>query len=223
QTIRNIVNGISIFSMNVGISFNFLLVAILMLSAVLNIGNLGLQGYGNQYYAAGVKSMTMSLKNFFFVSFDPSGFVSIDKPPLGFWIQAVSAKIFGVNSWGLLLPQAVAGVISVGILYMIVKRAFGKNAGLISALCMAVTPIFVAASKNNTIDNLLVLALLLACLLLSKAAENGKTKTLIFSLVLVGIGFNIKMLQAYMILPAMYLAYLVSKNLTMKRKIINLA
>ncbi|MDY5911655.1 MAG: glycosyltransferase family 39 protein [Inconstantimicrobium porci] len=194
-----------------------------MLSAVLNIGNLGLQGYGNQYYAAGVKSMTMSLKNFFFVSFDPSGFVSIDKPPLGFWIQAVSAKIFGVNSWGLLLPQAVAGVISVGILYMIVKRAFGKNAGLISALCMAVTPIFVAASKNNTIDNLLVLALLLACLLLSKAAENGKTKTLIFSLVLVGIGFNIKMLQAYMILPAMYLAYLVSKNLTMKRKVINLA
>lgn len=201
---------------------NYFLAAILILSAVLNIGNLGLQGYGNQYYAAGVKSMTMSLRNFFFVSFDPSGFVSIDKPPLGFWIQAVSAKIFGVNSWGLLLPQAVAGVISVGILFLIVKRAFGRSAGLISALCMAVTPIFVAASKNNTIDNLLVLALLLACLLLSKAAENGKTKTLIFSLVLVGIGFNIKMLQAYMILPAMYIAYLVSKNLTMKRKIINL-
>lgn len=201
---------------------NYFLAAILILSAVLNIGNLGLQGYGNQYYAAGVKSMTMSLRNFFFVSFDPSGFVSIDKPPLGFWIQAVSARIFGVNSWGLLLPQAVAGVISVGILFLIVKRAFGRPAGLISALCMAVTPIFVAASKNNTIDNLLVLALLLACLLLSKAAENGKTKTLIFSLVLVGIGFNIKMLQAYMILPAMYIAYLVSKNLTMKRKIINL-
>lgn len=201
---------------------NYFLVAILVLSAVLNIGNLGLQGYGNQYYAAGVKSMTMSLKNFFFVSFDPSGFVSIDKPPLGFWIQAISAKILGVNSWGLLLPQAIAGVISVFILYLIVKRAFGNAAGLIAALCMAVTPIFVAASKNNTIDNLLVLALLLACLLLTKAAENGKTKTLIFSLILVGIGFNIKMLQAYMVAPAIYLAYLMSKNLTFKKKIINL-
>jgi len=86
---------------------------ILLLSAILNFANLSIEGYSNLYYAAGVKSMTMSLKNFFFVSFDPASFVSIDKPTLGFWLQAISAKIFGYSGWSIILPQALAGVISV--------------------------------------------------------------------------------------------------------------
>jgi len=81
-----------------------LLSLILLLSGILNFTNLSIEGYSNLYYAAGVKSMTMSLKNFFFVAFDPSGFVTIDKPPLGFWLQAISAKIFGFSGWSILLP-----------------------------------------------------------------------------------------------------------------------
>lgn len=192
---------------------------ILILSAVLNFANIAIEGYANGYYAAGVKSMLMNFKNFFFVSFDPAGFVTIDKPPLGFWIQTISAKIFGFSGWSILLPQALAGVISVGVIYHLVKRSFGSIAGLISALCLAVTPVFVAASRSNTIDNLLLVTLLFACLALLKAAEKGKIKYLIISLALVGIGFNIKMLQAYMIAPALYITYLLGSVIPFKNRI----
>jgi 4-amino-4-deoxy-L-arabinose transferase-like glycosyltransferase len=192
---------------------------ILLLSAVLNFANLRIEGYANTYYAAGVKSMMMNFKNFFFVSSDPSGFVTIDKPPLGFWIQTIFAKIFGFNGWSIILPQAIAGVISVWIMYYLVKRSFGSLSGLIAALCLAVTPMFVAASRNNTIDNLLVLALLLACLALSIAAEKGKLKYLVISLVVVGIGFNIKMVEAYMVAPALYITYLLGAAIPFKKRI----
>lgn len=201
---------------------NIALSLILILSLILNLANLNIEGYANQYYAAGVKSMTLSLKNFFFVSFDPASFVSIDKPPLGFWIQAIFAKIFGFSGWSIILPQAIAGVVSVGLIYVIVKRSFGTAAGLISAICLAVTPVFVAVSRNNTCDNLLVLTLLLACLVLSKAAEKGKLRYLLIGLAIVGIGFNIKMLQAYMIIPAIYITYLLSNAVSFKKRIVHL-
>ena len=201
---------------------NIALSLILILSLILNLANLNIEGYANQYYAAGVKSMTLSLKNFFFISFDPASFVSIDKPPLGFWIQAIFAKIFGFSGWSIILPQAIAGVVSAGLIYVIVKRSFGTAAGLISAICLAVTPVFVAVSRNNTCDNLLVLTLLLACLVLSKAAEKGKLKYLLIGLAIVGIGFNIKMLQAYMIIPAIYITYLLSNTVSFKKRIVHL-
>ncbi|MBU3178007.1 glycosyltransferase family 39 protein [Clostridium estertheticum] len=199
-----------------------LLSLILILSAILNFANLSIEGYSNLYYAAGVKSMTMSLKNFFFVSFDPASFVTIDKPPLGFWLQAISAKIFGYSGWSILLPQALAGVISVFVIYKIVKRSFGRVAGLLSALFLATTPMFVAVSRNNTCDNLLVLTLLIACWFISIAAEKGKFKYLLISLAIVGVGFNIKMLQAYMVVPAIYLVYLLSNAISLKKRIIHL-
>ncbi|MCD2348303.1 glycosyltransferase family 39 protein [Clostridium guangxiense] len=195
---------------------------ILILSAVLNFVNIGIEGYGNSYYAAGVKSMTMSLKNFFFVAFDPTGYVTIDKPPLGFWLQAISAKIFGFSGWSILLPQAVAGVVSVWVLYRIVKRSFGSPAALISALCLSITPVFVAVSRNNTIDNTLVMTLLFACWALSIAAEKGKMKYIIISLALVGVGFNIKMLEAYMVIPAIYIVYLLCSTVSFKKRIVHL-
>ncbi|MDR3583797.1 MAG: glycosyltransferase family 39 protein [Desulfosporosinus sp.] len=197
----------------------FLLSLILILSALLNFANIGIEGYANTFYAAGVKSMMMNLKNFFFASFDPAGFVTVDKPPLGLWIQTISAKLFGFSGWSIILPQALAGVISVWIIYYLVKRTFGSFAGLVAALCLAVTPIFVASSRNNTIDNLLVLALLLACWTLFIAAEKGKFKYLILSLVLVGIGFNIKMVEAYMVAPALYITYLLSATLPFNKRI----
>jgi 4-amino-4-deoxy-L-arabinose transferase-like glycosyltransferase len=198
---------------------NFWIGIILILSIILNFANLGIEGYANTYYSAGVKSMMMNFKNFFFVSSDPSGFVTIDKPPIGFWLQTISAKIFGFSGWSVILPQALAGVISVWIIYYLVNRSFGSLAGLVAALCLAVTPIFVAASRNNTIDNQLVLSLLLACWAISIAAEKGKLKYLLLSLLLVGIGFNIKMVEAYMIAPAIFITYFLSYAMPYKIKI----
>lgn len=186
------------------------LAAILLLALVLHFFRLDQEGFANLYYAATVKSMLTSWHNLFYASFDPGGFVTVDKPPLGLWVQAASAFIFGFNGWSLLLPQALAGVLSVALLYHLVARVFGAGAGLIAALALAVTPISIAANRNNTMDAQLVFTSLLAAWAVSIAAERGKLRWLLLCAILVGIGFNIKMLQAYMVLPAFWLTYLLA-------------
>src|SRR5215210_573507 len=175
------------------------LTAILALSAFVNLFQLTNEGYGNTYYAATVKNMLTSWRNFFFVSFD-AGFVTVDKPPLGFWIQAASAKVFGFHAWSILLPQAIAGVLSVGLLYQLVRRACGPVAGLLAALTLALTPISIAISRHNNLEGLLVLDLLLAAWAFVLAAETGRLRLLLLGAVLVGLGFNIKMMEAFLVL-----------------------
>jgi len=200
----------------------FGLVGISLLAAFLRFFRLEQEGYANLYYAATVKSMLTSWHNFFFASFDPGGFVTVDKPPLGFWIQAASAALLGFNGLSLLLPQALAGVLSVLLLYHLVRRVFGPTAGVLAALVSAVTPISVAADRNNTIDSLLILTLLLAAWAVSRAAEEGRLRWLLVGMVLVGLGFNIKMMQAYMVLPAFYLLYLLAPHLPWWKRVVHL-
>src|SRR5207302_8477405 len=128
-------------------------------------------------------------------SYDPGGFVTIDKPPVGFWFQVLSARIFGFNSVSILLPQALAGVLAVLLLYYLVRRHFGVVAGLLAALALAITPISVVTNRNVTIDSTLALALLLGAWAVLRAAETGRLRWLVLSAALVGIGFNIKMLE----------------------------
>ncbi|MBV9595671.1 MAG: glycosyltransferase family 39 protein [Chloroflexi bacterium] len=186
------------------------LAAIALLAAALNLWGLQRDGYGNTYYAAAVMSMLQNWHNFFFVSFDPGGFVSIDKPPLGFWIEAASARLLGFSGVAILLPEALAGVGSVLLTYHLVKRACGTGAGLLAALFLALTPVSVSVSRNNTIDSLLVFTLLLAAWATFKAAESGRLSWLLLSAVVVGLGFEIKMLEAYLVVPALALVYLVA-------------
>jgi 4-amino-4-deoxy-L-arabinose transferase-like glycosyltransferase len=197
------------------------LVAILVLSAFLNLYDLTGEGYSNDYYAAAVKDMLTSWRNFFFVSFD-AGFVSVDKPPLGLWIQAASAWLFGFNGLSLLLPQAIAGILSVALLYHLVCKTFGPVAGLLSALVLALTPIVVATSRNNTMDMLVVLFVLLAAWAFIVAAERGSLGWLILGAVLMALGFNVKTLQAFLVLPAFYLLYLLAANTTWRRRLLHL-
>ena len=196
---------------------------ILALSALLNFYALSREGYGNSYYAAAVKSMLQSWHNFFFVSFDPGGFVTVNKPPLGFWIQVVSARIFGFNGWSLILPEALAGVLAVALLYHLVRRAFGSVAGLIAALALAVTPVLVATNRSNIVDSLLVLAVLLGAWAVLRATETGRLRWLLASVALVGIGFNIKMLQAFLVVPAFFALYLLGTRLRWRTRIWHLA
>lgn len=182
--------------------------AIVLLSIFMDFFLLGQNGYGNLYYASGVKSMGDSFHNFFFVALDPGGFVTIDKPPVGFWLQTLSAKIFGFTAFSIFLPQALCGVLAVVLLYYLVKRHFGVVAGLVAALALAVTPISVVTDRNNTIDGTLALVLLLAAWAVIHAAETGKLRWLLLSAVFVGLGFNIKMAEAYLVVPALILTYL---------------
>src|SRR5215213_7170693 len=195
--------------------------AVLALSAFLNLSRLTSVGYGNVYYAATVKNMLDSWHNFFYVSYD-AGFVSVDKPPVGFWIQVASASLFGFHGWSILLPQALAGVLSVALLYHLVSRSFGPVAGLLAALVLALTPISVATSRHNNLESLLVLTVLLATWAFILAVETGRLRWLLVGALVVGVGFNIKMLEAFLVLPALYLLYLVAAPVGWRRRMIHL-
>ena len=198
------------------------LAGVMIISIFMNFYQLGQNGFGNLYYASAVRSMLDNWHNFFFISFDPGGFVSVDKPPLGFWLQAASAKLFGFTPFSIFLPQALAGVLSVLLLYHLVRRHFGVVAGLLAALALAISPISVITNRNNTIDSTLVLTMLLGAWTVMRAAETGKWRWLILTAVLVGLGFNIKMLEAYLVVPAYALLYLLAAPRSLKMRIAQL-
>ncbi|MEC0698062.1 glycosyltransferase family 39 protein [Bacillus haynesii] len=198
-----------------------ILILILLATLILNTYNIWQDDTANQYYLAAVKSMTQSFHNFFFASFDSSGFVSVDKPPLVLWIQTIFAKIFGLQTWSVILPQALAEAGSVYLLYALIKPKFGKGAARISALVMALTPIAVAVSRTNNIDSMLVFTLLLGTWCLMKAVKQGRLIWLLAAFGLIGLGFNMKMLQAFMVLPAFLLFYLIATHANWKKKIVS--
>ena len=196
---------------------------IMLISIFMNFFQLGQNGFGNLYYAAGIRSMLDNWHNFFFVSYDPGGFVTIDKPPLGFWLQVVSAKILGFTPFSVFLPQAIAGVLSVLLLYYLVRRHFGVVAGLLAALALALSPISIVTNRNITIDSTLALVLLAGAWAVMRAAETGRLRWLLLSAAIVGIGFNVKMLEAYLVVPAYVLLYLLAAPVSIWKRVGHLA
>jgi 4-amino-4-deoxy-L-arabinose transferase-like glycosyltransferase len=186
------------------------LAGVLLCAGGLRVWNIDQNGYGNSYYAAAVRSMLTSGSNFAFGSFDPAGFVTVDKPPVAMWIQAASAGVFGYSGRSLLIPQALIGVASVLLTYLLVRRVAGPGAGLVAGLLVAITPISVAVDRDNLPDSALVLVLLLAAWALSWAVETGRLWPLLGSVALVGVAFNVKMLAAFVVLPTFYLVYLLA-------------
>jgi 4-amino-4-deoxy-L-arabinose transferase-like glycosyltransferase len=198
------------------------LTAVLALSAVLNLNRLSHNGYANIFYTAGVKSMLASWHNFLFVTFDPGGLVTIDKPPLGLWVQALSAKLFGLSPLSLLLPEAIAGVLAVAALYWVMARPFGRPAALAGAVALAVFPSFVAVSRDNNLDALLILQMILACGLALRAIESGHWRALLGCALLIGLAFNTKTLAAYLIVPPIAVAYLLCASGPPLRRVLRL-
>jgi 4-amino-4-deoxy-L-arabinose transferase-like glycosyltransferase len=200
-----------------------LLAGILALSAFLNIWNIWNQGFTNTYYAAAVKSMLVNPRIAFFNPFDPAGFVTVDKPPVGIWIQAAFATVLGFSGWVLIFPQALAGVGAVAFIYFIVAHPFGKQAGLIAALTLAVTPILVAVSRNGTMDAQLIFVLLLAVWVALKATRERSLPWFLVSVILIGIGFNIKMIQAFVVIPAVFAVYFLGRtDFTFRKRVLHL-
>ncbi len=198
------------------------LAGVLALSAVLNTHRLAQNGYANIFYSAGVKSMLRSLHNFVFASFDPGGLVTVDKPPLALWAQVASAKAFGFSPLSLLLPEAIMGVLTVALLYLLVSRPFGAAAGLAAALTLAVFPSFVGVARDNGVDPLLILLMLLACGAGLRAIETGRWRTLVWCGVLVGLAFNTKTLAAYLVVPGIALGYVVCAPGLFYRRVLQL-
>jgi 4-amino-4-deoxy-L-arabinose transferase-like glycosyltransferase/putative flippase GtrA len=191
--------------------------AILVLAAVLYAWGLSRNGDANTYYAAAVLSGTKSWKAFFFGALDSGSFITVDKPPLALWVMGLSARIFGFGTWSLLLPQVLEGVAAVAVLYVAVRRMFGRAEGvgpycaaLVAALVLTLTPITVAINRDDNPDTLLVLLLVLAGWACMEAIRSGHWRPLLLCALAVGLAFNTKMMQAYLVVPALALAYLVA-------------
>ena len=166
------------------------------------------------YYAAAVRSMSMSWHDFIFGAFDPAGTLTLDKLPGAFWFQALSVRAFGMHVWAIFLPQVIEGILTVLVLYRAVARLAGPAAGLIAALVLAVSPATVALDRGNISDSLLILLLVLAADAVSGAIAAGRPRGTLSRLVLagvwVGLAFQAKEIEAWMVLPALGLAYLLS-------------
>ena len=206
-----------------GVTIGALIVlAIMVFSFALHMYNIDAIGNANEYYTAAVEAMLKSWSNFFFVAAEPGGSVTVDKPPLGLWIEAIFAYFLGVSGFSVSLPNILAGVFGIGLLYHMVKKYMGELAGIVAAIVMAITPVFIATNRNNTMDGMLVFTLLLAAWAFIKATESGKLRWLLLGTFIVGLGFNIKMLQAFLPLPAFYALYFFGSKEGWLKKILNL-
>jgi 4-amino-4-deoxy-L-arabinose transferase-like glycosyltransferase len=191
------------------------LLGVLGLALGLRVWRIDANGFGTEYYAAGVRSMLQSGSLFFYNAFDPAGALSLDKPPVAFWIQTAFAWVMGFSGWSIHLPQILAGTASVAILYRLVQRPFGAAAALIAALLLAITPISVAIDRSNNTDSWLVFFLLLA----AWAALRGRGLALVIAMAVLGVAFNVKMLAALICGPALLAGWWFSGTLAWSKRL----
>ncbi len=184
------------------------LIGLLVLAGALELVNLSVNGFANEYYSAAVRSMSTSWHDFLFNAFDPSGVMTVDKPPLALWVQALSARVFGFNSVAILVPQALMTIGSVALTYDLVRRRFGRIGGFAAGLVLVLTPLSVAMGRHNNPDALLILCCVAALWFLVRALEDGRTRWLVWSGVMVGLAFETKMLAAFLVLPGLVAAFL---------------
>jgi 4-amino-4-deoxy-L-arabinose transferase-like glycosyltransferase len=186
--------------------FTLALVAITLLAAVLRLVRLRYVP-DNEYYDAAVRSMTLSLHNFFYGAFEPGASAAIDKPPLDLWLQVISVKLLGFSSTTLKLPQALCGTAAVPLLYDLVRRVAGRLPALASATVLALLPLSVVAARSDTMDSVMMALLIATAWLLLAGVQRGQQRWLIAAAVLLGLDFNVKLFEALVPVPA-FLAFL---------------
>ncbi|MBG6089668.1 ArnT family glycosyltransferase [Actinomadura viridis] len=199
------------------------LLALLLGTAVLYIWGLGASGWANSFYSAAVQAGATSWKAFFFGSSDAANAITVDKPPGALWPMALAGRVFGVNSWSILVPQALMGVAAVGTVYAAVRRRSGEGAALLAGATLALTPVAALMFRFNNPDALLVLLLTLGAYGMVRAQEGASTRWLVFAACCVGSGFLAKMLQAFLVVPVFAVVYLVAAPAPVRRRLWQLA
>ncbi|MER6800380.1 glycosyltransferase family 39 protein, partial [Amycolatopsis mediterranei] len=198
------------------------LAALLLGTAVLYLWGLGASGWANAFYSAAAQAGSQSWKALFFGSSDAANAITVDKTPAALWVMSLSARLFGVNAWSILVPQALMGVGSVWLLYATVRRSSGPSAGLVAGLVLALTPVAALMFRFNNPDALLVLLLVAGAYCVVRACEAASPRWLALAGVAVGFGFLAKMLQAFLVLPAFALAYLVAAPVSLGKRLLHL-
>ena len=196
---------------------------LLVLTAIAYLWGLSKNGYANEYYAAAVQAGSTSWKAWFFGAFDSSSFITVDKTPASLWVMGLSGRIFGFNTWSMLIPEALMGVASVGFVYVSVRRWFSANAGLLAGAILAITPVAVLMFRFNNPDALLILLLCAGAWAVTRAIDSDKyaARWMMLAGALVGFGFLTKMLQAFLVLPAFGLAYLIAGKPALGKRLLD--
>jgi hypothetical protein len=196
------------------------LLALLAGTGVLYLWDLGASGWANAFYSAAAQAGSQSWEAFFYGSSDAANSITVDKPPAALWVMALSVRLFGLTSWSLLVPQALMGVATVGLLYLTVRRVAGPGAALLAGTAMALTPVAVLMFRFNNPDALLVLFMTAAAYALTRAVEKASGRWLVLVGVLIGFAFLTKMLQALLVVPAFALVYLVAAPTPLRRRLV---
>jgi 4-amino-4-deoxy-L-arabinose transferase-like glycosyltransferase len=217
-------------------------------AGVLYVANLSVNGLGNPYYAAAVKSGSVRWKALLFGSLDPGSFITVDKPPAAFWLQGLSVRVFGYSSWSMLVPDALAGAATVAVTYHLARRValtlrdrhvrdaadgtaapsavdrstvlLAEAAGVLASLALAVTPVAVVMFRFNDPDALLTFLLTVAAWAGWVAVERGSVRHLVLAGVLIGLGFDAKMLVAAAVVPGLALAWIVAAPTPLRRRLL---
>jgi 4-amino-4-deoxy-L-arabinose transferase-like glycosyltransferase len=191
-------------------------------TAILYLWGLDQSGWANQFYAAAGQAGSQSWKAFLFGSLDASNFITVDKSPASLWVIDLSMRLFGVNSWSLLIPQALEGVAAVGLVYAAVKRVAGPNAGLLAGAALATTPVATLMFRYDNPDALLVLLLTASAYATVRALEFGRLRWLVLAGTVLGFAFLTKMLQAVLVVPGVAVAYGVAAPISPSRRLAHL-
>lgn len=202
------------------------LLGLLLATGLLYVVGLSASGYGNAFYAAAVEAATRSWKALLFGSFDSSNFITVDKPPASLWVMDVFGRLFGFNSWSLLVPQALEGVATVGVLFATVRRRFSPGAALLAGAVMALTPVAALMFRFDNPDSLLVLLLTVAAYAVIRSLETSRTRAgtrwMVVAGVAIGLAFLTKTLQAFLVVPAMALIVLFLADVPWRRRLFQL-
>jgi 4-amino-4-deoxy-L-arabinose transferase-like glycosyltransferase len=198
------------------------LFGLLAATAVLYFWNLTASGYGNSFYAGAVQAGTQNVEAWLFGSVDPGNVITVDKPPAALWVDVAFGRVFGFSSFTLLAPQALMGVASVGTLYATVRRTSGPGAGLLAGAALALTPVAALMFRFNNPDALLVLLMIVAAYCVVRALEKASPWWLMLAGTAIGFGFLTKMLQAFLVLPALALVYLVAAPTSPGKRLLHL-
>ncbi|MFC9831698.1 ArnT family glycosyltransferase [Streptomyces albogriseolus] len=197
--------------------------ALLLATGVLYLCNLHASGYANSFYSAAVQAGSQSWKAFFFGSLDAANAITVDKPPAALWPMALSVRLFGLNSWAILVPEVLMGVGTVAVVHASVRRRSGHGAALLAGAVLALTPVAALMFRFNNPDALLALLMAVACHLVVRALEDGRTRWLVWAGVAVGFAFLTKTLQAFLILPALAAVYAVCAPVRPRKRFAQLA
>ena len=171
----------------------------------------GIDAAGNLeiFYAAADRSMALSWHNFFFAAFDPAATITIDKLPGALWPQALSVRMFGPHPWAVVAPQVIEGIAAVLVMFRVMTRLLGRPAAVLAAGIFALSPAVVALDRGNVPDTLMILLLLLAADAALSAARTGRWRPILLAGLWIGLAFQAKMMQAWVVAPAIGGVFLV--------------